>query len=260
MWSNSIPSHLIWPLSKLAASKAKLVAVSSSRVMDFCKAAGIPPEKIRITKFYTFSVDKNERKETEALRIKERLGYRKTVLFMGRLLEGKGVEYLIRAFARFSDKSIGLLIVGDGPDRNRLEKLCVELSLHNVVFAGFVYNEITRDAYYLLSDILVLPSITQNVHEEWGVVVNEAMSVGKPVIVTSSVGCAFELVRNGVNGYIVPEKNVEALYEALETLLVNDELRAQMGEASKRIVDNEFTYANEIESVKRLFQDAFGNL
>ncbi len=256
MWSGSIRASLLWPFSRFVSFHATFFVVPSSRVMNFWKSAGIHAKKIRLSNTFMSTIKTNEKNVAKAIEIKEKLGYQKIVLSLGRLTEAKGLEYLIKAFARFSEvKNVGLLIVGGGPDRNRLEALCKELKLSNVAFIGVV-NSDDRDAYYLLSDIFVLPSIRLKCHEEWGLVVNEAMSVAKPVVVSNTAGCAYELVKNGVNGYIVPEKNVEALYEAIKRLMTNDELRIQMGKEAERTIANGFTYAHAIENSKKLLRDA----
>lgn len=257
MWSESTKARLLWPFSRFVSARATFLFVPSWRVADFWKSANIPAGKIRHINHYVSTIEVNEENRAEATHIKEKIGYQKTVLFIGRLIEAKGPEYLIKAFARLSEvKNVGLLIVGEGPDRNRLEALCRELKLSNVAFIWRVRERINIAPYYLLSDLLVLPSITLKTHEEWGLVVNEAMSAAKPVVVSSSVGCAFELVKDGVNGYIVPEKNVEALYEAIKKLLTNDVLRTQMGKESERTIANGFTYTHAIKSFKKLLQDA----
>ena len=257
MWSGSTRARMYWPFSRFISSNATFLSVPSLRVMNFWKSAGIPAKKIRLRNTFMSTIEINEKNVAKALEIKKKLGYQKIILFVGRLIERKGLEYLIKAFTRFSEfNDIALLIVGDGPERNRLEVLCKELKISNVIFIWRAdeRNEIAH--YYLLSDIFVFPTITLKIHEEWGLVVNEAMSVAKPIVVSNSAGCAYELVKNGVNGYIVPEKNVEALYEAIKKLMTNDELRIQMGKESEKIIANGFTYAHAIENIKKLLRDA----
>jgi len=256
MWSGSMRARLFWPFSRFVCSQATFLAVPSTRVMNFWKSAGIHAKRIRLTNAFMSTIEINEKNLAKAKELKKELGYKKIVLFIGRLIEGKGLEYLIRAFARFSEvRNMGLLIVGDGPERNRFERLCKELKLSNVAFIGFVNREEIA-SYHLLSDILVAPSVTLRCHDEWGLVVNEAMSVAKPVVVSDSVGCARELVKSGVNGYVVPEKNAEALYEAIKRLMTNDELRIRMGKESERIIAHGFTYAHAIRNIRKMLKDA----
>jgi glycosyltransferase involved in cell wall biosynthesis len=129
-----------------------------------------------------------------------------------------------------------------------------------VLFIWRPDERVEIEPYFILSDILVLPSITLKNHEEWGLVVNEAMSVAKPVVVSGSTGCAYELVKNAVNGYIVPEKNVEALFKAMEKLIINDELRLNMGNEAKKTIASRFTYLDVINCHSRLQQEALKRL
>jgi glycosyltransferase involved in cell wall biosynthesis len=81
--------------------------------------------------------------------------------------------------------------------------------------------------------VFVLPSA----HEPWGLVVNEAMNAAKPVVVSDQVGCAPDLVRDGVNGFVFPAGDIGALAERLRRLTEDPELARRMGEESLRIID-----------------------
>ncbi len=262
MWTkDDIRASLLWPFSRFVCFHSSFLSVTSRRVMNFWASAGVTAEKIRLNYKLTSILEPNKDTITRAIQLKKKLGYKKIVLFVGRLIPEKGVDYLIRAFANFSRfNEAGLLIVGDGPERNQLQKLCKDLDLSNVNFIWRPSDRADIEPYFVLCDILVLPSITLKHHEEWGLVVNEAMSIGKPVIVSSSVGCAYELVKNAVNGYVVPEKNVDQLFEALKKLIINDDLRLQMGNAAKKAIGDRFTYLHVIEDHSKLQQEALKRL
>ncbi len=255
--SDSLLAHLAWPISKFIASRATLLSVPSQRGKDFWRLLGISENKIKI--FHTFAsiIETSQGTANSAKEIKEKLGYKKIILFVGRLIKEKGVNYLIEAFVRLSEENedIGLVIVGDGPERNNLETLCNNMKTDKVTFTGYI-NRKEIAPYYLLSDILVLPTSKTKMHEEWGLVVNEAMSVGKPVIVTESVGCAYELVKNGENGFIIPDRNVKALFDALKKLISSEELLYKMGEESRRTIGDGFTYEHVLENKKDIVQEA----
>jgi glycosyltransferase involved in cell wall biosynthesis len=163
-------------------------------------------------------------------------------LFVGRLEPEKGLSFLVQALAKLGRKDTVLLFVGAGDERSALE---LESAHSNVpvVFAGYVpTDELYR--YYALADVFVLPSITTPTFKEpWGLVVNEAMNQGVPVVTTDAVGAAAGgLVQNDTNGFIVPEQDVEALAQAIGRLLNDEALRAKMGKASLQTVaswDNE---------------------
>ena len=110
-------------------------------------------------------------------------------------------------------------------------------------FPGYVPPEKTVP-YYAIAWVYVLPSITTPYFKEpWGLVVNEAFNQGVPVIATDAVGAAAgELVQDGGNGFIVPERDSAALAQALQRILDDPDLRKQLGQGARRIIagwDNE---------------------
>ncbi|MEN4017621.1 MAG: glycosyltransferase family 4 protein [Methanobacterium sp.] len=182
-------------------------------------------------------------------KIKEELDLsgKKVILYVGRLIDLKGVDYLIKAFAKLSKKMEGavLLIVGDGPEKAKLESLAGELKLSNVIFTGNIDNDLLG-SYYLLSNVFVLPSITTYYADACPLVVNEAMYFGKPVITSDAVGTTF-MIENGKNGYVVPEKNADSLCSAIYKVLNDPELEKKMGANAKKLIEKRFRYENMIE-------------
>lgn len=105
----------------------------------------------------------------------------------------------------------------------------------------------------MLCNVFVLPTTAEKGGEGWGVVVNEAMSCSKPVIVSNAAGSAYQLVKEGVNGFMVQESDSEALAYAIEKIISNDETEKKMGLESKKIIDDKFfTLENKI----KIFSDA----
>jgi len=163
---------------------------------------------------------------------------KKIILYLGRIIERKGLDYLIKAFKLLEEKfdDVYLLIVGDGPFKQHCKKLTLELDVKNIMFTGQVLDD-EIPIYYNLCDVFVLPAILIKDHPEAiGLVVCEAMSAGKPIVVTNSVG-ALQYVQDGVNGYVVKDKDVRALYKALSKILINEESMKKMGRKSKEIYD-----------------------
>jgi glycosyltransferase involved in cell wall biosynthesis len=149
------------------------------------------------------------------------------VLFVGRLVPEKGVFDLLRAYADLEERirqELGLVFVGDGPARHELQNQASEISIGKIMFVGFAHRE-QLPSYYALAEMLVLPTYT----DPWGLVVNEAMACGLPVIVTNVAGCVRDLVREGWNGLLVPPRNMASLSSAIRDLGVHPELRATMG-------------------------------
>lgn len=165
------------------------------------------------------------RKDPSATRRK--LGLPKRyVLFVGRLVPEKGVFDLLRAYASLAEnvrRELGLVFVGDGPSRQNLERQAAEFSVDKVQFAGFAHRE-QLASYYALAEMLILPTYT----DTWGLVVNEAMACGLPVVVSQAAGCIRDLVREGWNGRIVPPRSVESLKAAITDLATEQTLRANM--------------------------------
>ncbi|MBB5066507.1 glycosyltransferase family 4 protein [Granulicella mallensis] len=157
------------------------------------------------------------------------------ILFASKLQQRKHCDHLVEAYAALlrDHDSSGykpyLVIVGDGEERANLEARCRDLGLTNVRFAGF-QNQSVLPRYFHLADVFVLPSR----HEPWGLIVNEAMAAGCPVIVSSDVGSGPDLVTNGVEGYSYPVGDILALTSALSRVLASPETAAAMGEAAQR--------------------------
>lgn len=245
-WPKTFLAKLLWPIARFNAAHASFLAVPSKRVKKFWEAARIKQKRVIIYHYYYSSIKITEETLNLAGKLERKIaGNRIVILYFGRLIREKGVGYLIKAFSKLSkhNKNVLLLIVGDGPDKINLQNLCRNIGLKNVIFKEAVWDEHLKSAYFLLCDIFVYPSVFYTLPEEWGLAVNEAMSAGKPIIVTNAVGCCYELVKQGKNGFIVPEKNIDALYNALKSLVDDGELRIKMGNASKEIIQK-FTYYN----------------
>jgi glycosyltransferase involved in cell wall biosynthesis len=139
-----------------------------------------------------------------------------------------------------------LFILGNGECRDELENLSRDLKIEKwVYFMGNIDNDLLG-AYYILSNVFVLPSITTYYADACPLVVNEAMYFGKPVVTSDAVGTTF-MIKDGINGYVVEEQNSEALFKAMYRILSDDALEKKMGEASKKIIERGFTYQNMIE-------------
>lgn len=169
------------------------------------------------------------RPEREALR--RELGLEGTTfIYVGRLWWGKGINYLLDAFEhvqRQSSAPVSLLLVGDGPEEVKLKQACAERGIRNVVFAGFRQKpELPR--YYALADVFVFPTLG----DPYGLVVDEAMACGLPVISSAAAGEIRDRIEEGVNGYIVPPEDSAALAGAMRTLAEDTALRERMGTVS----------------------------
>lgn len=148
-------------------------------------------------------------------------------LFVGRLVREKGVFELLSAYAKLDElmrRQIGLVFAGDGPCLPVLEEQAFSISPGVVRFAGFAQRE-QLAAYYALAEALILPTYT----DTWGLVVNEAMACGLPVILSRAAGCAADLLRENWNGLLVSPKDVSSLTLAMHNLAGQTNLMASMG-------------------------------
>jgi glycosyltransferase involved in cell wall biosynthesis len=154
------------------------------------------------------------------------------ILFCGKLYAVKRPLDILKAFALLEPSlRASLVFVGDGPLRAEMERFVAQQRVANVFFLGF-RNQQELPRCYALADLLVLSSAS----ETWGVVLNEAMCSKLPLIVSDRVGAAVDLVRNGINGFIYPMGNIEALTECMRRVIKDDEVRKEMGLSSLEII------------------------
>jgi len=157
-------------------------------------------------------------------------------VYVGRLAQEKNLEMLINAFKKVKENDPEndwkLLFVGDGPARPNLELLSGDLlSNKNIKFAGgFPWYKVP--AWLAKSDVLILPSKS----EPWGLVVNEAMVCGMPVIVSDKCGCAEDLVLNGINGFAFDPESQSDLEQNLAFFIENPEKISIMGKESLKLI------------------------
>jgi glycosyltransferase involved in cell wall biosynthesis len=167
------------------------------------------------------------------------------VLFAGRLIAAKRPMDVLAAFERLDElgQKATLVVVGDGPLRPAL----VQRARGAVVFTGWLRDPVQMAGLMAIARVFVLPSA----HEPWGAVVNEALAAGTPVVASDRVTSAAELIEAGVNGFLYPVGDVDALSECIKTMLTLDEAdRARMSAAARitaTIYGHEFAAGNLIE-------------
>jgi glycosyltransferase involved in cell wall biosynthesis len=152
-------------------------------------------------------------------------------LFSGRLVSEKGIFDLLDAYAKLDRStlaSVGLVFAGEGQRKADLLQRAKQLELDNVHCLGFQDRD-ALGALYGLADALVFPTHT----DPWGLVVNEAMACGLPIITISVAGCAADLVHDGDNGFVIPPRDSRALTAAMLKLAGDAGLRLAMGRRSR---------------------------
>jgi rhamnosyl/mannosyltransferase len=211
-----------------------------SRFKDKCTVIplGIKPDK--------FIKTKSINKKTNDIKS----NYDKPIiLFIGRLVYYKGIEYLIKAMKNI--EAI-LLIGGTGPLEGKLKTLVKDLNLENKVdFLDFVKDE-DLPAYYHACDLFVLPSIAKS--EAFGIVQLEAQACGKPVVSTNLTTGVPYANKHKETGLIVEPKSVEQLKNAINKLLLDEDLRLKLGKQAKARVNRSFTIDKMTESYLELYK------
>ena len=156
---------------------------------------------------------------------------KKYLIGVGRLVKRKGFDYLIKALALL-DNNVECLIIGDGPEKENLEKLAQEMEVsQRLHLLGYVETEEKKFQYLAVSDIFILSSI----HEGFGIVLQEAMQVGLPIISTN-IGGQVDLVKDDKNGFLVSIKDEKAITEAVNKILFDNSLRNKFSENNSKDV------------------------
>lgn len=249
LWSDpgGMAHRLARPITHGLYRHADAVVTYGEHVRSFLKGLGVDPRRIFVAphavdnEMYRKPVPAGDR---AALRRHLDLPeHGRVVLYVGRLERSKGLEYLLDAFRLLPRSDAHLVLLGTGSESERLRRIAARSCGARVRFAGQVRPEETVP-YLALAETVVLPSITTPAgREPWGLVINEAFNQGVPVVVTEAVGAAAAgFVRDGRNGFIVPERDGPALADRISLLLAEDRLRTRLGQTARETVaawDNE---------------------
>ena len=225
--------HILNILGKFVVKRADSIRAISKRLEDYLiNNLNISPNRIIN---FPISIDPKSllTKGQEATIIMKFSSYENIILFVGRLIKQKYPALLLKAAPLVLKKvpSTLFLIVGEGPERPKLEKLIDRLNIrNNVIFEGKVANDLLP-SYYRSSTVFVFPSN----YEGWGRVALEAMACGKPIVMTD-VGCGGEAVVDGETGYVVPVGSKTMLAQRIIFLLENSQIREKMGKKCREYV------------------------
>jgi colanic acid/amylovoran biosynthesis glycosyltransferase len=235
---------------KLLATASRIIAVSQF-IADRLIARGVPREQIEV--HYT-GVD-TDRFRPDSLANRERV-----VLFVGRLVEKKGCEFLIRAMqqvaARHPDAT--LVVIGDGALRQSLEKLSEQLSVR-ARFLG-VQPAASVCRWMQRASVMCVPSVTSadGDSEGLGMVFLEAQACGVPVVATRH-GPIPEVIEHGETGYLAPERNSTALAEHIGLLLTDRNTWHRISEAGRHSVCTRFDLATQTQRLERIYETITAN-
>jgi glycosyltransferase involved in cell wall biosynthesis len=224
-----IKKQIVGRIFRMAAA----VITSSSNAEIFLQSLGVPSERIfmgRSVVDNAWWTEHTAHLDRAALRRELNLPPEaRIVLYCAKLQPWKRPGDLLEAFSRADVSGSYLLFAGDGPLRAMLEQRSRDLGVADRVhFLGFV-NQTRLPGVYVASDVLVLPSD----YEPFGLVINEAMLCGCPVVVSDRVGARYDLVYEDETGSVFPCGNVEALAKILRSLLNDPSRLDRMGAAAK---------------------------
>jgi glycosyltransferase involved in cell wall biosynthesis len=180
------------------------------------------------------------------------------ILSIGRLTKMKGFEYLIKACSRLKNQiPIQCRIIGDGPLRDELERLIINLGVRGCVRLEGVMDNNKIKQLLQSSSAFVLPSVWDEQDGQDGipVVLMEAMASGIPVV-SSNISGIPELVEDGKTGLLAEPSNVEQLSQKILQLLSDKELQTRLAEAGRRKVEEEFDVVKSVEKLVGVFSDA----
>ncbi|CAH0995247.1 D-inositol-3-phosphate glycosyltransferase [Emticicia aquatica] len=226
-WREAMKSFIV--------TKAQGFFCYGTKSADYICKLGMNPEHILVA---NNSVD-NERVErvfNEALLEKEasKKAYKLkkyNFIYVGRLIEIKNLDNLLAAYKSLANDDWGLIILGDGSEENKLKQYVSDNNLEGVCFIeGQPWYEVPK--ILALADVFILPSYS----EPWGLVVNEAMAAGLPIIVSNKCGSAFDLVLENENGYTFNPSNITELTKVLNKFIDNPDIIRPFGQKSKEII------------------------
>lgn len=241
------------PLTKEALGRAYLInAVSNDTKKWLLKIYG---RRLNCkTRIITGGIDIETYSHNAPIKIinkKYHLTGKKVVIFVGKLENHKGVEYLLKAAPKIKAE---IYILGGGTDKERLEKMSKNLNLENVHFMGYFGSEYIKELreFYRRADVFVFPSTWD---EPLGLVALEAMASSTPVVASNKGGIPLA-VKDGINGFLIRAKSHKLIAEKVNYLLDNPDIKEKMGQAARKIVEEKFSWSNIAERFHKYYEQA----
>ena len=204
-------------LSKLGAKEDKIFIVGNNTDNDFYYNETAKWRRVRDHLIKEFGIPK------------------KNFLYIGRFSEEKNIFFMLDAFKQAvgDNKGWGMILIGNGPQKGEVEHYIKKFNLENVFMPGFQQKE-EIPQYLAVSDVFILPSIS----ETWGLVVNEAMAAGLPVLVSRKCGCYPDIVKDGENGFSFDPFDKDELVGLMKGIIDDKVDLKKMGENSLKIIKN----------------------
>ena len=251
VFTQMIHDRLVGRKMREALHYSSKVICISRNLVSLAKNFGLDESKLE---YVPLGIDISEHRPEEKEQIKSERGLsdKIVVLYVGQLIERKGLVYLLKALALLDRPLLDrcrAVIVGSGPERKKLEALSGKLGLEgHVSFAGKVsHQELLR--WYAAADVFVLPSLS----EGRPTVINEAMA-SECAIVASGISGIPEQVTDGYNGFLVPPRDPVALTKRLACLIENEGEIRKMGRNSRRkIIDEKLTWEGYADRIVKIY-------
>lgn len=235
---NALEDLSVWQvrLKRLLSRRVDRYIVPGSLAFEYIRSLPVVPERIHVcnnvvdNRLFSRARDFPE---AEKMRLKQEMGLiGKVLIYCGQFIDRKGLDTLLDALDLLDPKFVfSLIALGDGEMRQELEKRFSARSNRRLIMPGFVQTDGILK-YYAVSDTLILPAHI----DTWGLVVNEAMAAGVPVIVSTGAGCHADLVEHGKTGLVFQKGDATGLSRAIETMLSDNLLRKQMAIAADEVM------------------------
>ena len=242
--TNRLAKKFVW---RAVFGLADQILTPSTTGAEMMASLGFPRERISMT---PYAVDNEwwltraalvDRKETR--RLWGVAAEEKVVLFSAKLQPWKRPQDLLEALARVEMPTVRLVFAGDGPLRAEVEERAKALGIESrVKFLGFV-NQTKLPAVYASADLLVLPSE----YDAFGLVVNEAMLCGCPVLASDRVGAVRDLIEDGRTGYVYACGNADELAKTISRILSHPEKSSEVAREAKKRIEN-WSYKEAIDN------------
>lgn len=228
----------------------KIIAVSRFTKASITSAYHVPSSKIHVIHngIYPQQYNCNETNSAETKKTSPTKN-EPSILYVGRLEQRKGLDFLLLAFALLSQQAKCSLIIAGSGEQAPYRRLAKKLGINNKVsFTGHA-DEATLKRLYAACDVFVLPSLL----EGFGLTILEAMASAKPVVATK-VGGIPEIVKNNVHGKLVQRENPEQLCKALKFFIENPEKAKKIGEQNRKYVAETFSWAKTAKETELLYK------
>lgn len=243
--------------NRLLRDASNIIAVSDIEINQYLQM-NVSPEKVVVIPNGIDIDSFSSLPKKGTFKKKHNISEEHMILFLGRLHEIKGIDFLIKSYAELIKERTNVILVLAGPDDGYLEKaksLVEELTLiEHVKFISFI-NGAEKLAAYVDSDVLVYPSC----FEIFGLVPIEAIMCGAPVIVTDNCGCG-ELIKKSECGYLVKYGNVNSLKEKLKVILEDPQKSSEFVNNGKKFVYENLSWKNIVKVVESQYEGCIHNL